>query len=187
MDLATIIKERRTIKKFLDKDVPIELIKDLLNTALWVPNHKMTQPWRFILVQGDGRHKICEANRIFHEKKEKDPERKQEVGQRAYNKFQGVPLFLIAVMKEDPHPMTREEDYASMSCIIQNLGLLTWEQGLGMIWATNALIHDHQYRNTLGILPGEKVVGSLHIGYPEKIPTPRERKSVTEILTTIET
>lgn len=78
MKLEDIIKERRSIKRFKDIPVPIDTIQSLLETSTWAPNHKMTQPWRFVVVHGDSRLKLAEATRAFMEGKEKDPEKKKQ-------------------------------------------------------------------------------------------------------------
>jgi nitroreductase len=178
MQLKEVIIDRRSIQQFKDKKVEVDIIEDLLNAAVWVPNHKMTQPWRFVLVHGDARKKIAETARSFNEAKEKDPEKKKIAGQKSYDKIMSVPMFLVVVISENPNPLVREEDSASASCIIQNLSLLLWEKGIGMIWKSYQLMFSETYRDVLDIKPGEKVVGSLHIGYPETIPNPRERKPI---------
>lgn len=185
MELTRIIKERRSVHVFEDRPVPVELVEQLLDTAVWVPNHKMTQPWRFIVVHGEGRSKIAGVGRKINEMREKDPEKAKEAGQRVFNKLMAVPMFLIVVMKETSHPVVREEDYASTSCLIHNFSLLAWEQGLGLVWETYPLLHDPAFREALGVEPGEKVVGSLHLGYPAKIPAAQKRIPAEQLLTVI--
>lgn len=186
MSVAQLIKERRTVHQFEDRAVSIELIKELLDTATWVPNHRMTQPWRFVMVHGEGRKAIAEICREINEKKAQDPKKAKEIGQKFYDKLMAVPMFVVVLMKEDPSITVREEDYASTSCLIHNFSLLAWEQGLGMVWQTYALMNHPHFREVLGIGPGEKVVGSLHLGYPAKIPAPKPRLSVDELITVVE-
>lgn len=185
MQLSQLLKERRSVHLFEDREVSPELVKDMLDYANWVPNHKMTQPWRFIMVYGQGRKKIAEAVRALKERSETDPEKKKEVGQKFYNKLMGVPMFLIVVMKEHTNLVVREEDYASTSCVIHNFSLLAWEQGIGLVWETYPLIHDPNFREALGIQPGEKVVGSLHLGYPARVPQAKPRIPASELITEI--
>ncbi|CAG7644280.1 nitroreductase [Paenibacillus allorhizosphaerae] len=186
MELARVIKERRSVHQFEDRPVPIELVKELLDTAVWVPNHKLTQPWRFVLVHGEGRRRLAEISRAGAEKREKDPEKRQEFGQRFYDRFMSVPLFVAVVMKENTHPVTWEEDYASTSCIIHNFSLLAWEQGIGLVWETYPLLHSPEFREALGVGPGEKIVGSLHVGYPSKIPAAQPRIPADQMMTVID-
>ncbi|MDQ1910490.1 nitroreductase [Paenibacillus sp. GD4] len=186
MSLAQIIKERRSIHQFEDRPVSIELIQELLETAVWVPNHKLTEPWRFVLIHGEGRRRLADIARAGAEKREKDPEKSKELGQKFYDRFMRVPVFLAVVMKEDSHPVVREEDYASTSCLIHNFSLLAWEHGIGLVWETYPLLHVPEFRSALGIQPGEKLVGSLHIGYPAQIPPARPRSSASSLLTVID-
>jgi nitroreductase len=132
VELAQVIKERRSIQQFKDRPVSIELVKELIDTAVWVPNHKMTQPWRFVLIHDKGRRRLAEINRARAEERERDPEKSQELGQKFYDRFMSVPMLLAVVMKESSHPVVWEEDYASTSCIIHNLSLLAWGHGIGI-------------------------------------------------------
>lgn len=186
MELAQLIRERRSIHQFEDHPVPVELVKELLDTAVWVPNHKLTQPWRFVLVHGEGRRKLAEASRACAEKREREPQKSKELGQKFYDRFMSVPVFLAVVMKEHPHPVVREEDYASTSCIIHNFSLLAWERGLGLVWETYPLLHAPEFREALGVQPGEKIVGSLHLGYPAKVPAAHPRIPAAQLLTVID-
>lgn len=186
MQLKQLLKERRSIHKFQDRAVSVELIQELLDTAVWVPNHRMTQPWRFIIVHEAGRKRIEEICRKFGEQRENDPAKKKESGQKFYEKFMSAPLLIVVAMKEHTNPATREEDYASTSCVIHNFGLLAWEQGIGMIWKTSGLIYEAGFREALGIQPEEKIVGTLHVGYPAAVPPAQKRIPAAERTTIID-
>ncbi|ALS23124.1 MULTISPECIES: nitroreductase family protein [Paenibacillus] len=186
MELARLIRERRSIHAFEHREVPPELIMELMDTAVWVPNYHMTQPWRFILTYGEGRRKMAEAVRTMKESREPDPALKKEVGQKFYNKIMAIPMIMTVIMKEDPNLVVREEDYASTSCIIHNLSLLAWERGIGMVWETYGWLHHPVFRETMGILPGEKVLGNLHIGYPAQIPKAQPRILAAERITVVD-
>lgn len=174
-NISDLIKERRSIHSFQERQVPPKQIMEWLDTAVWVPNHRMTQPWRFILTYGEGRRKIAAAVRQMKESQEPDPDKKRAAGQKFYDKIMSVPLFLTVIMKEDPDPVVRQEDYASTSCVIHNFSLLAWEQGIGMVWETYGWLHHDIFREAMGIRPDEKAIGNLHIGYPAAIPPAQPR------------
>lgn len=184
MELAQLMKERRSVHQFEDRPVSLELVTELLDAAVWVPNHKLTQPWRFVVVHGEGRRKLADVARAGAEKR--DPANAQELGQKFYNRFMSVPMFVAVVMNENTHPVVWEEDYAATSCIIHNFSLLAWEQGLGLVWETYPLLHNPEFRAALGVGPGEKIIGSLHLGYPAKIPPAQPRVPAAERLTVID-
>lgn len=165
--------------------MPLELVKELLDTAVWAPNHKLTQPWRFVVVHGRGRERIAEVARAVNEKREKDPVKAKELGEFFYKKLMAVPMFVVVLMREDTQLTVREEDYAATSCVIHNFALLAWERGLGTVWETYGLLHQSGFREAVGAQPGEKIVGSLHVGYPAAVPPAQPRIPAERLLTVI--
>ncbi|WP_019240820.1 MULTISPECIES: nitroreductase family protein [Bacillus] len=186
MDLVQLIKSRRSIKRFEDREVSTDFIIDLLDTAVWAPNHHVTQPWRFILFNGEGREKLANAAREWKISKEPNPAKKQEEGDKLYDKLMANPAFLLVVMEEHPILSKREEDLAATSCLIQNFSLLAWEQGLGMTWHTQGWLHEPIVREAIGIKPGERILANLHMGYAEMVPKAQPRKSAKELMTVVE-
>ncbi|WP_239551479.1 nitroreductase family protein [Paenibacillus elgii] len=58
MSIAQTIRERRSIRAFNRTPVPQDLVLQLLNDAVWAPNHGLREPWRFIYVgSAEGREK----------------------------------------------------------------------------------------------------------------------------------
>ena len=49
-ELLQIIKSRRNTKHFSDKKVDKSYIDMILKSAVWAPNHRSTEPWRFVVV-----------------------------------------------------------------------------------------------------------------------------------------
>ncbi len=146
---------------YLDKEVSQDLVLSLLKDAVWAPNHKLREPWRFIFVSSDRREAFIEAILPCHERSKHESVR---------NKFKNVPAFLIVVINDDPRQKQAEEDFAATSCMVQNLNLqlLAWERDLGMVWKTPQHIRDPLFRQALHVQPGEKIIGVLNIGYFDK-------------------
>ena len=62
-EILDIIKNRRNTKIFEDREIDNSQIEILLESAIWAPNHRNTEPWRFYVV-GKGsslRNKISEG------------------------------------------------------------------------------------------------------------------------------
>ncbi len=186
MELAERIRTRRSVQVYEDRPVPLELVEELLDCAVWAPNHHLTQPWRFILVRGEGRRRIAEARRQFAESEAGDPERRKQRGEQAYTITMGVPAFLVVVMTEDPQPTIRDEDLVATSCVIQNFLLLAEERGLGVAVKSYAATCYPPFRDGVGIRPGERVVVTLQLGYPGRQPSARPRIPARERLTVLD-
>ncbi len=50
MELLEIIKGRRAVRNFSDKDIPFENLMKILESAIWAPSGSNIQAWEFILV-----------------------------------------------------------------------------------------------------------------------------------------
>lgn len=50
-DALDVIRKRRTIRKFTDKNVSEEQVETLLEMAMCAPNRLNRQPWRFVIIR----------------------------------------------------------------------------------------------------------------------------------------
>ncbi|RWZ60356.1 nitroreductase [Halobacillus fulvus] len=173
--LAKIIKERRSIKTgYLNRDVPTELVKELLEGAKWAPTHGLREPWRFIYIPSEEKESFVEdLVQTFP----------RDMQENRRNYFSQPAAFLIPVMKEDPRQKQWEENFGAISCLIQNFQLLAWEQQLGCVWKTNPQIHEPRVRELLGVEQGEKIVGFLHLGFFDHEPKDKPRTPIDEKFT----
>ncbi|MBN1548462.1 MAG: nitroreductase [Syntrophaceae bacterium] len=62
MDIKAAVKGRRSIRKFIDKEVPQEIIRDILETARWSPSWGNTQSWNFHVITGEPLARFKQAN-----------------------------------------------------------------------------------------------------------------------------
>ena len=63
MQLQEAIRGRRSIRKFLSKPVPEEMIRDIIAQCLWAPSWGNTQPWEIIVATGEALQEFKERNR----------------------------------------------------------------------------------------------------------------------------
>lgn len=172
-DLANIIRERRSVKNgYKDQDVPASLVKELLEDARWAPTHGMREPWRFIFISSERKQAFIEE---FVKHFPKDVQENKRIA------FNQPAAFMFAVMNEDPRQKQWEENFAAISCMIQNFQLLAWERELGVVWKTPPQINDPKVRSMLGVNPGEKIVGFINLGFFDQKPKDKTRKFVDDI------
>jgi nitroreductase len=55
--------------------------------------------------------------------------------------------------------------------------LAATERGLASYWRTPAILRTERGREAVGVPHGERVLGLLHFGTPEREPAPRERNA----------
>ena len=107
---AEAIRSRRSIDLFEPDPPGTERLLEAIDLARWAPNHRLTEPWRFIVLSGDARNGLGEAMGAAAAAKAADP----EAGERARAKAVGKPLrapYVIAVYA-DPNPAELEIEAA---------------------------------------------------------------------------
>lgn len=72
MDVTTAIRERQSVRGFLKKSIPNELIIQILETARWAPSGVNTQPWQVAVLGDKTRRLISQA--FIQAREAKSPE-----------------------------------------------------------------------------------------------------------------
>jgi nitroreductase len=61
VDVSTAIKDRKSVRAYLDKPVAKETVDAILDTARWTPSGVNTQPWQVEVVSGASKQRITDA------------------------------------------------------------------------------------------------------------------------------
>ncbi len=167
MDLNEIIKNRRaTPPKFMAKKaVDRELILNLLENANWAPNHKNTEPWRFVVFQGESKQYLAESVFAFLVEKQKDG---TEVNMQKAVNFRDnllrVPVAMAIVMQRDAAQRIPEwEEVAAVSMAVQNMWLTATQNEMGAFWSTPSFLP--LVEPLLDLKPGQKLLGFFFVGH----------------------
>jgi len=177
------IRTRRSIGRVKQDPVSRETIEMLLEAAIWAPSHHNTQPWKFIVMTGDGRSRLAEGyarvaalslNDLDDQERE---ERLQKERQKAYR----APVVIAAVCSpsDDPRAVPAEE-LAAAQAAVQNLLLAAHALGLGAIWRSGAPMFHPLMKETFGLSEQEQLVGFIYIGYPDVEPSAGKRAPLAE-------
>lgn len=181
MNVIDAIRARRSVKRFEPEPVARELIERLLEAAVLAPNHRMTQPWRFLVM---GPEANAAYATVLSERKAAntaDPAVAEAVRRKVRQEYAAVPVMIGVVNRLDDNPEIREEDYAATYMAIENLCLEAVELGLGTHLRTGGTMDDPRVREALGIGDGERLVAVVQLGRPAAIPDAKPRKSAGEL------
>ena len=165
-----VIKTRRTIKRFLQQPVPRQLLTSLLDTAVYAPNHKLTEPWRFYILDGESRTQVGEIAASISRAKAKPQARPEDVefgASQVLKTWAEVPLLLYVTTIPDAQPDLNEENYGAVCCAIQNFMLLAHAAGLATSWSSGAVAQSPELRRFVGAQDNEHMVGLIRVGYPD--------------------
>ena len=168
--IENIIKTRRTIKRFLSQPVPRHLLASLLNVAVYAPNHKLTEPWRFYILDGKSRTRVGEIAADISRAKAKPQARPEDVelgAAQVLKTWAEVPTLLYVTTIPDANPEIDEENYGAVCCAIQNFMLLAHAAGLATSWSSGAVAQSSELRRFVGAQESERMVGLIRVGYPD--------------------
>ena len=59
MDLKTTLMERKSTRAFLDKEVPMDIINEIIEQSKTAPSGVNTQPWQVAVIQGESKNNLC--------------------------------------------------------------------------------------------------------------------------------
>ncbi|HHX10776.1 MAG TPA: nitroreductase family protein [Firmicutes bacterium] len=159
MDVIEAIKKRRSIRRFKDKPIPEDVLRELLDCARVAPSAGNRQPWVFyVLKDPDIRQKLMEASG-----------NQPHVGQ--------APV-VIVVCADPEVSASRYDDRGrtlyfiqDTAAAVQNILLAAVSFGLGTCWI--GAFRETMVRQALELPPNLRPVAMVPVGYPDQEREPR--------------
>ena len=166
-EILKIIKARRNTKNFIDKEINDSQIETILDSAIWAPNHRNTEPWRFFIIERHSkiREKIAEGIIDLQENTSQSQLNKSQKD-KILEQIISSPSLIFVYSLVDSNDEITEENYGAVCCAIQNMQLTATTMGLGVGWSTGKITKINSLDQILGIKESLKIVGVLTIGYP---------------------
>jgi nitroreductase len=177
--LNSIIRERRSIypDSYLEKEIPKEVIEQILENANYAPTHKLTQPWRFVVLSGNAKTRLgLELGKLY---KKNIPAEK--FLQKKFDSFsvktEQAPC-IIAINMKVSGKIPEWEELAAVSCAVQNMALTAQALNVGAYWSSPPLI-DH-LGDFLSLNNDEKCIGLFYMGYYNETSAAANRTPIEE-------
>lgn len=160
-------------------------IQEMLKLASRVPDHGKLAPWRFIVYTGAVREKMSlELSKIARADK---PDLSEEMIKVEETRFTRAPVVVAVISKAAPHFKIPEwEQLMSAGAVCLNLVMAANAYGYVSNWLTEWMAYDGRAYPILGVQPGEKVAGFVHIGSTDFPVVERPRPELADIVTWVE-
>ena len=186
-DYFELLKKRRSIREFEDKDVPLEIIGEIIKESCLAPSSGNGQPWRFIIVDRKDMIKSLSDDSKKNilsliEQNPDSPLKKYETTLRnqAFNVFYNAPCVVFIVGSQQQRSLSVDCSLAAcyfmLSATARNLGTCWIGQGTA--------VQDPELLEKIGLPEDHKIVAPIIIGYPKSIPEIPERTE-PQILKTV--
>lgn len=123
-------------------EVPRRSLERMLQAARWAPTHKVTQPWRFVVLGGEQKDAFEALSIDLVEKYQQDPEKREATLKKMRRKREGdwknVYCYIAIVLRRStgPSPPPEWEEAAAVAMAVQNLWLTAWAEGVHGYWSS---------------------------------------------------
>jgi len=193
MDTQKALLNRRSIRKYLDKPVDMDVVKRIMTAATWAPSGGNSQPWRFYVATGAKRDEFIQAmadasgpdspsiqaydeemvpayekglRQAFAGKASEEDLKKLGAISEKHNDYGSFRFFQAAVAIV----VTRPAAGGSLMDIgagVENLIIAAQGEGLGTCWLGKPLRFSDTIKRVLQIPDDENLVTSVSLGYPD--------------------
>ena len=176
MDVYEAIRARCSIAQVSPEPPERAVIERLLDAATWAPFHHVREPWRFVVITGGARAALGAIAADTLPVEGIPPETRAKVREKERTKFERAPVVIVTIALPADDDLDREENYAATCAATQNLLLAAQSEGLSGFWRTGRLARERAVLDAIGVRDGERVVGMIYLGYPQRPAAPRVRE-----------
>jgi nitroreductase len=178
-DFRDLLETRRSVRDYEDREVPLDLVGELLKDACEAPSGGNRQPWAFSVVKDrEVMKKLSDESKKNLLEDEKSirssvvrlyrPILKDE----NYNVFYNAPCLIYITGPKDLH--SAPADCSLAACYLM---LAAADRGLGTCWINlGSYLKNPETFRMLGIPDDHQILATLILGYPKQIPVKPARK-----------
>lgn len=184
MDVVRALQDRRSIKAFTGAPVSRAVLLDLLTAATWAPTHRLTQPWRFAVLDQAAIRRLMDFLQATPAiAAVPDPAKGAAKLAKLLGRLPGLGALVLVTWVRDADPEVDLEEHAAASAAVQNLLLAATGQGLGSFWSTNPTLGHPEVLAWAGAQPAtEGFLGAIFVGTAAEIPVAPPRRPLTDVV-----
>jgi nitroreductase len=170
------IKSRRTVKR-MDADlVPSRSdIETIIEAATWAPNHHLTEPWRFVVIEKDARRKLGEALAGAMAKHSRGPVAPERLAKEREKPLSAPVIVVLIGAPKRGEDISPQEEMVAAGAALQNMLLAA--HSLGLVTSVRTGLHSYsdEMKGFFGMSRDESLVGMVYVGYVTGLVPPGKR------------
>ena len=178
MDHSELLKKRRAVRDYEEKEVPLDILMQIINESCLAPSSSNRQPWHFIIINNKDviKRLSYESKRnllLDLERNPASPSSNYEaiLRDKHFNVFYNAPCLVFIVGPKEL--LSIQVDCALAACYFM-FSACTKE--LGTCWiGLGRFIEDPEILKLIGMPDDHQIVAPIIIGYPKGIPDVPDR------------
>lgn len=169
-ELADIISSRRSTKPISmnGRLIPEEQIQKLLELANWAPTHALTEPWRFIVFEGNAMQKFAHDQAELYKSNTLAENFKEASYEKIRTNCELVSHNILVYMKRGDNPnIPVLEEICAVAAAVENLLLGASSAGIAALWSTGGVTLSSALKDYLQLAPDDLIIGQIYLGYSD--------------------
>ena len=161
-----------------------EQLLEILAAGTRTSDHGKLAPWRFLVIEGEGREAV---GRILVESlKKTEPGASSERFALERARFTRAPVIVAVISRvREAIPIPEWEQILSAGAVCQNILIASHALGFVANWITEWCAYHPLVREELGLKPGERIAGFIYIGTSTSMLEERVRPDLQSLVTWI--
>lgn len=185
-NVLELIKERRSIRKYKTEMPSKEMLTTLLQAGNFAPSDGNSQPWEFVVTQGEYAKKTCE---VFYQHALSHipnapyiPAEKKPMMLDYAKDFGGAPCHIVVTQPKFDNKFKQDDAMKACAASVQNILLQAHSMDLGAVWICLPDSELDKVNNILGIADDRLITAIIPVGYPDMKPIapPRADADLTQ-------
>lgn len=186
-NVLDLVRGRRSVRRYLDKDVPQEMIEEVIEAARWAPSPHGRQPWRFaVLTRNESKRRLADAMgdewRANLEMDGQDSETVEKRLEGSRRRLLDAPVLILLCLYleelDEYHDTKRQQSEITMAvqslgAAAQNMMLAAYDLGLDSGWMCAPLFCPEKVTEALSLDSGLVPHALLTLGYAAGDPPKR--------------
>jgi nitroreductase len=194
METTAAIENRRSIRKFIDKEIDQSVIEKILAAGILAPSGKNAQPWKYIVVTGKNKAEMLKTMKegieneksgngiiMHHKQVSTSVEYTMKIMEEA-----PITIFVLNTVEKLKLNQTIEEklgemvNLQSIGASIQNMLLAAFDYGIGSLWICDIFFAYRELSKWLNT--DQQLVAAVSFGYADEKPAARPRKKMEDVV-----
>ena len=165
VDSLKLLQQRVSVSKLQIPAPTRAELKEVFKAAVRAADHGKLQPWRFLVIEGQGLEALSEV--FVNAALKGDPNASPGFIDKCRNMTKRAPMIIVGIAKcQDESKVPRQEQIISCGAAVQNMLNAFFALGYGAIWRTGDLARDAYVLQKLGLNANEEIVGFVYVGTP---------------------
>jgi coenzyme F420-0:L-glutamate ligase / coenzyme F420-1:gamma-L-glutamate ligase len=195
-DLATLLRSRRSVRKYQARPVARELLEQILEAARWAPSPHGRQPWRFVvLTRQEPKQRLADGmGDEWRRNLQMDKQAEEIVNlrlEKSHQRISQAPAIIIPclyVEDLDRYPDEKRQSdetimaIQSLGAAVQNMLLMAYELGLDTGWMCAPLFCPDVTNEALDLDRRLTPQALITVGYAAADPQRRPRLPLSDLI-----